>query len=528
MSLYNYSGRVDKSIIQRALEAYRQYRADKEPLIERIRDNERFYRRSCTALSSEADKNMTCDTPFIFAAIENARADAADNFPRADILEREPGGTGAAELLSRIVPAQLEISDFKRAFKDNIRIKLKYGTAVYGVFYNERSGNIDIKSVDILDIYADMHIPDIQESPFLFISAAVENETLRKEYPDFAELFDGDAEVESLFESYRLCGRTAVLDCYYKKPDGSVHMMKLCKDTVIAATEDMDGYETGLYSHGMYPVVFDVLYPDEHCPFGFGMIDIGKLTQIEINKLDAALTENVMCASKPRYLAKRSGGIDEEEFKDLSKNIVHYEGDSDAVKPISTAQVGEFALAHREYKKEELKEVLGNRDFQQGSTTGGVTAASAIETLRQTGEKRSRAIINDTYDSYKKIIYMMLELMRQFFDQVHVYRINDDFGQKSFAGFSNAMMYTSIWNDEGAELKKLMFDIEVVPMRESPISRESVNNTIMSFWNGGMFTPDARQSAIIALKNMSFDGKEQLIADLQTMREEETDNGEGT
>lgn len=505
--MYDYNGNVSREFVTEILECFKTYKADKEPVMQRIRDNERFYASCYEPVSPELKQSLHTNTPLIFSAIENARADATDSYPSPNILEREPQGTAAARMLSRIVPAQLEISEFKRTYKDNMRSKLKYGTAVYGVFYNEDTGDIEIKSVALSDIYVDMHIQDIQESRFLFINAAVENDVLIERYPELDSLFTGDTVIETFSENCILKNRSPVLDCYYKKPDGTVHMIKLCRDTVLMATEDLKGYENGIYSHGMYPVVFDTLYPVENCPFGFGMLDIGKTTQITIDKLDAAITENIMCGAKPRYLAKRNGGIDEEEFKDLSRNIVHYEGDADSIKPVDTAGISEYFLAHRERKKEELKEILANRDFQQGATSGGVTAASAIEALRETGEKRTRSIVNDTYDTYKKIIYMMLELMREFFSNKHVYRVTDDWGQKTFEEFSGSDMFF--------EGRRLQFDIEVVPQRESPFSRESGNKTIVEFWDKGLFLPENYSSAIIALKNMNFDGKENLLADLK-------------
>ena len=99
------------------MEAYNTYKADKDSYIARIRDNERFYSESYSYMSEELDESMRCDTPFIFSAIENARADAIDNFPVANILERSPEGTRTAELLSKIVPAQLDISNFKKVFR---------------------------------------------------------------------------------------------------------------------------------------------------------------------------------------------------------------------------------------------------------------------------------------------------------------------------------------------------------------------------------------------------------------------------
>ena len=97
--------------------------------------------------------------------------------------------------------------------------------------------------------------------------------------------------------------------------------------------------------------------------------------------------------------------------------------------------------------------------------------------------------------------------MREFFSNKRVYRVTDDWGQKTFEEFSGSDMFF--------EGRRLQFDIEVVPQRESPFSRESGNKTIVEFWDKGLFLPENYSSAIIALKNMNFDGKENLLADLK-------------
>lgn len=512
MTHYVYSGNVKSETISSALEAFKTYRAEREPYLMRVRDNEEFYRRSYSRTFGDIASTPDCDTPFIFAAIENCRADAIDNYPCANIIERDAKGTQIAQLLSKVVKTQLEISDFKSVYKENIRNKLKYGTAIYGVFYDDRAKGIDIRSVDISDVYVDMHIPDIQDSPYLFILSAVENEELRRLYPQFSELFTGNTQTQTLTGTHILKDRSAICDCYYKKSDGSVHLMKFCGETLLAATEDMEGYERGLYEHGKYPVVFDVLYPCENSPFGFGMIDIGKNTQTVINKLDNAIVENIMCAAKPRYLSKRGGGICEEEFCDISRSIVHYEGDTETLRAIDHSTINEYFLTHRERKKEELKEILANRDFQQGGTSGGVTAASAIETLRQAGEKRSRAIINDSYDSFRAVVCMVIELMREFYTEERTYRVTDSEGQRKFEPFSGEMMYTK-------DRRKLLFDIDVTIQRENPLTRESVNNTLLSLWSKGLISRENYDEAVITLKNMQFDGREKLISDLQSLCE---------
>jgi hypothetical protein len=333
-------------------------------------------------------------------------------------------------------------------------------------------------------------------------------------------LFIGDETVESVQGSFVLSNRSNVLDCYYKKPDGSVHMMKLCKDIILVATEDIPGYENGLYKHGLYPVVFDVMYPIDHCPFGFGMIDVGKVPQIQIDKMDEAITENLIKNAKMRFFAKRSNGVDEQAFKDMSKDIVPYEGEP-GINAIQGQMINTYHLQYREFKKDELKELLSNRDFQQGEVNGGVNSGTAIQLLQQSGEKRARNMMDDSYESYKQIIYMTVELIREFYNKPRMFRTTDSNGKKTFMEFSSDMLFKE--GDEfdalgsGYEWKPLYFDIDIVPQKENPFTREAQNATLLSFWNSGLFNPQMLDVSMLILQNLDFDGKDQLIAALQNL-----------
>lgn len=133
---------------------------------------------------------------------------------------------------------------------------------------------------------------------------------------------------------------------------------------------------------------------------------------------------------------------------DYSKDIVHVTGSVDEtnIKPIQANGLSNYVLEHRIEKINELKEVVGNRDFQQGGTSNGVTAATAITSLQQAGEKLSRAIIDDSYDAYKSLIIMIIELMREFYDEERIYRITNEIGATQFAQFDNSMLMTPMEN----------------------------------------------------------------------------------
>jgi hypothetical protein len=193
-------------------------------------------------------------------------------------------------------------------------------------------------------------------------------------------------------------------------------------------------------------------------------------------------------------------------------------------------QINQFFINHRETKKDELKELLANRDFQQGSTSGGVTAASAIQTLQQAGEKRSRSMVDDTYAAYRDIIVMVIELIRQFYNDKRTFRIEDEAGQKTFLEFSSDEMYESQYSSgfAGGSYAPIEFDIDIVPQRENPYTQETMNNTLLTLYQSGLLSPQNYETSVMVLKNMSFDGKNKLISDFRTLYEQLTNPTQNT
>ena len=94
------------------------------------------------------------------------------------------------------------------------------------------------------------------------------------------------------------------------------------------------------------------------------------------------------------------------------------------------------SLSYRNSRIEELKEISGNRDLTQGGTTGGVTAASAIAALQEAGSKLSRDMLKSAYRAFAKQCYLIIELMRQFYDEQRVFRITGQRGESEFVPFS--------------------------------------------------------------------------------------------
>ena len=503
--------KISSAFLSKALDAYQKYKGDKELLNQRVRENDYWYKARYGAVINPKSNETEPVTAFIFSAIENKFADAVDNYPMPNVLEREPSDRAVADILSKVVPVQLDMADFKKAYKTNWRRKLKHGTGIYGIFYKNQQ--IKICPLSILNVYCDMHVEDVQDSQFLFIVNAVDNDELCTIYPHHSEKFTGNATVEAFDGSHEIEDKTEIIDCYYKK-HGRVHCMKLCRNEIIAATEEGD-YPNGIYSHGMYPVVFDVMYPEEDCPFGFGVIDVAKNPQAYIDKLDSAIIKNAVLSSKIRFLIKDSGAVNEEEVLNCDNDIIHVAGsvDTDSIRELQTSNMPAYVIEHRSLKINELKEVVGNRDFQQGGTSGGVTAASAISALQETGNKLARSAIDDSYDSYKQVVIMVIELMREFFEEKRIFRITGSGDEHRYAEFSSSMLY----KQQGDKAEPIIFDVDIVPQKQNPFQRESNNSTIIQLWQAGFFNPQMSSMAVVALEAMNFDGKDTIIKQLKSM-----------
>ena len=237
--------------------------------------------------------------------------------------------------------------------------------------------------------------------------------------------------------------------------------------------------------------------------------------QTAIDKMNHAMDENVLLAAKQRYVLSDTAGVNEEELADLGRDIVHVAGrlNEDSFRPLQTAGLQGNSLSYRNSRIDELKEISGNRDMTQGGTTGGVTAASAIAALQEAGSKLSRDMLKSAYRAFAKECYLILELMRQFYDEQRVFRIVGASGETEFLPFSaQALRPQPRQAVGGVELgsREPIFDIVVNAAKKSTFSRLSQNETAKECYQLGFFDPRNADAALAALEMMDFEGIEKV------------------
>lgn len=521
--------KITKEHLQIMQEKLADYMTAKKSFDSKLIENEKWFKTEHWEVISNENQNDIREpvTAFLFNAIANKHAEIMDSFPSPNILAREQADEDEAELLSKVIPFQLEQTGFKKVYNKVMWNKLKNGTGAYGIFFNPTmnngDGDIDIKKLDLLNLFWEPGIEDIQDSEYFFIVNMVPNKILQKKYNLDANAltFNGLLSLRSRDENIDNSNKSLVVDCYYKVLNDNgktvVHLTKFTGNTILDSSEDHPSTEyTGMYNHGKYPVVFDTLYPIDGTPCGFGMIDIAKNPQAYIDKLDYIISKNAMISGKIRWLLREGSGINENELLDLSKDVIHTAGSirDDSVKEFQANPLDAYIIAHRNNKIAELKEVLGNRDFNQGSTFGGVTAYGAIVALQEAGSKLTRDIVSSGYECFSELIYMCIELVKQFFDSERCYRIMGKDGDIQYIKYSNKKLLDS------GKLNAPVFDVKVKAEKTNPFNRVGQNQTILDFYKMGMFRPENAKQAIMALDLMTFEGKEKLISQLKEIQNE--------
>ena len=531
-------GPVGEAQIIEAEAILRKYKEGKVNLENRIIEDEEWWKlrhwEQFKTKSANPDDPEPCSA-WLFNSVINKHADFMDNYPDPVVLPREKSDEPTAKILSAVVPCIMDQNGFESTYSDICWYKIKKGTGVYGVFWNSSKengvGDIEIKKQDILNLFWEPGINDIQESRNFFSLALVDSDLLEQRY-DFlkgrltSQGPDGKIAQYYYDDTVDTTGKSVVIDWYYKKnvSDGLmvktvVHYCKFVSGVLIYASENDEEMENGYYAHGKYPFVFDVMFPEEGTPVGFGYIDIMKDSQMYIDKMNQAIMMNALMACRPRYFVRDGSGINTEDLADLSQTFVRVSGslDENNLKLIETQPLNGNYLAVLQNKTEELKETSGNRDFSQGATTSGVTAASAIAALQEAGSKTSRDAIKNTYTAYSEVVKLVIELIRQFYTTPRVFRITGQAGMEEFVTFDNSGMGIQQADDFGLGIGSRLpvFDIKVSAQKASPFSRISQNEFAKELYNLGFFNPQLADQALAAVEMMDFDGKDDVKRRIQ-------------
>lgn len=516
----------------------------------RIIEDDRWYRaQHWDLLREQAGKAKNAAEPeptsrYMFNTIANSHGDLMDAFPEPVFTEREESDKPEAENLSKVTKVILERNKYRRTYSNGAWYKVKSGTSCYHTHWDTTLegglGDIRVDKIDILRLYWEPGIEDIQDSPHVFALSLADAAILKQQYPILRDeaLTGNNVQLKLFNETDRSAieDKTTVVDHYWKeaKPpflQPIMHMEKIVGRIVVDDTRNKR--PQGMYDHQKYPFVFDTLFPEEHSLLGFGLVDIIRSPQLYVDKLGAIITKNALVSGKQRILYKE-GQIDPNDLADLSKEFIPCKGSLREGEDYAILQgkpLGGDIIQYRKDLIDELKETSGTNDFNRGSSGGGVTAASAIMALQEAGNKLARANVAGTYDAFTEVCYQVMELIAQFYDEPRKFRITNEQGKAEYIAYSNTALKeqpivtgnAAVDNPvapEKPQTRKPIFDIIVHAEKSTPFAALASNEIAKELFDKGFFDPERAPSALTALELMSFEGKDRIKKLIQAKYDE--------
>lgn len=517
--------------IKKLTETLQKYKAGKSATERRVVSSENWWKMRNSeeqrGLSTIDQAQYRSTSGWLHNVITSKHADAMEAYPEPNILPREQEDRAEARMLSSIIPCVLEQTGFEQVFSDVAWQKLKTGTGAYKITWDQSKlnglGDISIQRVNLLNLYWEPGVADIQKSRYFFHTELMDKELLEEQYPQLQGKLNGQNFLSTRFlydDSISTDGKLTVVECYYHKfVNGrkTLQYVKYVNDQVIHATENDPALrERGLYDHGMFPYDFDPLFPIEGSPCGYGFVDICRNPQTTIDLLNTAFVKNAMAGATPRYFERADGSINEEEFLDLSKTIVHTNGNlgEDSIRQIVSHPLDGVYVSFLDRVIQELRETSGNTETSTGSASSGVTAASAIAALQEASGKGSRDSNLSAYRSFRRIVNLCIELIRQFYDMPRQFRIVGQYGAEQYVTYSNQGLKPQAQGEAfGVDMgyRLPVFDIRVSAQKKNVYTKVSQNELALQFFQLGFFNPQLTDQALMCIEMMDFDGKDEIL-----------------
>lgn len=532
---------TDKDV-KKAMGILQKYKECKANLERRIVENEEWFKMQHWPMIQKKEQKKDDIRPasaWLFNSIINKHADIMDNFPEALILPRERSDEATAKTLSSVIPVILQQNNYEQVYSDIGWYKLKAGSSAQSICWDNTKlnglGDISIKKCDIINLFWQSGITDIQDSANVFYVTLVDNDELKKNYPNLKSLGNyPELDVNKYIydDQVDTTEKSAVVDWYYKQhvsgydKDGIpqtktiLQYCKFCNGQVLFASEnDPQMREEGFYKHGMYPFVIDTMYPEEGMLCGFSDIDVMKDCQAYIDKMQQAILDNALSNARNRAIFNDQAVINEKEFSDPSCTIVHANGNlgENAYRQLEGKPLNGIYVTVLNNKIQELKDTSGNTASSQGQASS-VTSASGIASLQEAAGKLARDSNKSAYRAFARVVQMVIELIRQFYTEERCFRITGDDGEQDFVSFDNSGLLPreqgqAFEIDLGNRLP--IFDTEIRPAKKSAYSKESQNQMALNFYAAGFFAPANADAAIACLNMMEFDGKEKTLAQIK-------------
>lgn len=455
------------------------------------------------------------------STVVNCVADQMDNVSEAVITPERPDTQEKAEQLTDLVGYVFEVNDMSKTNRERFEDHFITGTSALQYVWDPDAqfgkGEIAVILCPIESLEWDYLCNHIQSGRAVFKKSWYPRSYFEQHYPDKAKYVTSGAYSRSDVEREAPSAvgddddEILLLEYWYRVFDAKarrhfIHVAYIAGDALLYCSEKTN--PQGIYKHGQYPFVLDVHTRVLNKSHGRGMVIEMLPLQRAVNRYAQYVDENARINTKQRILYDEQSGINEDDLRDLDKQLVKGESIGEnhvrwfpELRLPSSVQGQMFSFIDM------MKQDSGQSQFNRGEYGGGITAMGAIQSLIETGSKTSRFRTEVFKQGLKEGVEQILWLIKQFYKKDRVISIVGDNGA-----------YREV-NIEGMfDSKDIMpYAVRIQIQRQNPMRVQAENNLIMQLFNAAA-QQDQSLDVELMVRLLQVDGKDRFLAAIREVK----------
>lgn len=432
------------------------------------------------------------------SCVDHMIADQMDNMPEAMMIPEREETAKSAEEMSDVVSFVLYHAGWPGKYQTLMEDAMVTGTGVAQVFWDEdieEGGMVNVIAWHPEDFYPDPMFESIQDGRACFKVTHTTVAWVEEHYPWVKGYVGADEyamrDAETQFEAPDGDEKTTLIEFWYKRYDAGhrrthVHMAQFAGRALLYSTETGFGtaggkeeFLEGVYAHGQYPFTMFKYRDVWRKPFGSGVIDDYRQTQLAIDRYAKYIDDNARESSIQRHFVRRGSGINVDEVADLTRTIVEWEGNDirEVMQTVQTAPLNGQVYQMMQYLADTMKQDCGQNQFTRGEGGMNVTAGTAIQALQNAGGKISRWHTERFKDAFRAMIEQVLWVLSEYLTPGRKLRIVG--GWNSSGSMRERVIELIAPEREGDALPRPAYTVRVQVQKNNPSQIQADNEFLM-------------------------------------------------
>jgi hypothetical protein len=500
----------EEGLYQKIVTDFRQSQTALSELHQEFREYDDFY------LAKHWNKERASWRPdpvvnYVAYVVDQKAPQLTNQRPTGLILPTAQDDEEAAKLFTQITDVIAERVDLDSKIDEVVRTGLLLGTGFFRVWWdnslkggrpqydqmgnviggNQWVGDVAIDCPDPSNIYPDPAANCIEECRYIIY--AVPKTTKWVE-----EKFGVKVDPEQAFET-EIYNRPSVNNSkdrvmfyeYWYRDNSEINCVYAAGGKVVKRINKV-------FAHGRYPFVSFIAKKNRKSLWGIGEPKNIMANQKLLNKLVEIPTTISQLTSNPIALIDPRSGIDAKKWTNKPGQIWMAKDPGAAVRWLEPPRGDGNIYRQIELLREFIERMGGVYDANTGETPGGVTAAAAIQMLQEQGSIPIKGIARNLYQSIKDVYELMIELVKENYEETRYIRIVGEDGSIEFQEFL------------GSQYAEIDFDVKVSAGASTPTSKAYVAQLAADLFDRQILLP----SEYVELQE-NLPNKERIVARLR-------------